>query len=276
MARTRLRYTAAVGALGLGLLAMSPAACRHRQPGRRQRLHDQVADQDGQGTGTVDGEVRERQGDQDRRHKPAFPQPAQDTSRPASWPGGHCRLRGTRRPAPDWAVSGKGQITIGDGSCLVPGNVLTGSLSTFDLDHLLSTNSASAVTDALKQVPGSQQVARTSLRWRRPPSRRRPDRARPASAQFGDSGLVVDLGMIEGRCTAGDGRPHRLLHADQRQIAPQGAGGQDDHPAGPSRPTRHPNTHLTTTSARWSSSILDAVKTDLQSRWEARAARSRA
>ncbi len=207
MARTRLRLTAAVGALGLGLLAMSPASCRDRTTKQGPTpLTIKLADQDAQGTGTR----RPPSTRTARRPRPGRSSPP-SRSRPRTASSWVCSPRRpppapTARPrAPDSPATARAAITIGDSSCLTPGDNITGSLGSLDLKSLLSANSASAITDALSQVPGSAALLAAISGGQASLTTAIQQGLDQAAGQFGDSGLVVDLGMIEGRCTA-DGR----------------------------------------------------------------------
>jgi hypothetical protein len=253
VARTTLRTaTAAVVALGLGLLAMSPAAAATDNQAGANAVTIQIADQDGQGTGLATATYDNGQETKTGETKPAFPNPGGQTF----ITGGVLAQEATAKPGFSAACAGLAGdggsvLNIGDSSCLTPGDLITGSFGSFDPTTLIKAGTAQ-LPSPLDQVPGAAAAVTTAIS----------SAIDQAKAQFGNGGLVANLDMIEGRCTAGDGGPtgtSTLANAKLTFNIP----GQDpitvlDLPVNPK-----PNTHLFTNLSDVMTAVLKAVDTDL-------------
>jgi hypothetical protein len=255
VARTTLRTaTAAAVALGLGLLAMSPAAAATDNQAGATAVFLSVAG-NGQGTGTVTATYADGKETKTGDTTPAFPNPGNQKY----VTGGVLAQEATAKPGFSAACAGLAGdggsvLNIGDSSCLAPGNLVTGSLTNFSLGSIVSSGLDSVST----QLPAQAGPLKDVLGQLGTGSQALTDAVDGAldqvKSQFGDSGLIVDLDAIEGRCTAGDGGPtgtSTLTNAKVQLKEPDGTAiTLITLPVNPP-----PNTHLTTNL----SAVLDAV-----------------
>jgi hypothetical protein len=257
VARTTLRTaTAAAVALGLGLLAMSPAAAATDNQAGANAVTIQIADQDGQGTGLATATYDNGQETKTGNTTPAFPDPTGQKF----LTGGVLAQEATAKPGFSAACAGLAGdggsvLNIGDSSCLTPGDLITGSFGSFDPSTLIKAGTAQlppALTSQLTPILGATDAVNQAIS----------SALAQAKAQFGSGGLVANLDMVEGRCTAGDGGPtgtSTLANAKLTFNIP----GQDpitvlDLPVNPK-----PNTHVFTNLSDVMTAVLKAVDTDL-------------
>jgi hypothetical protein len=206
---TYLRAAAAVGALGLGLLAASPAVAATGHQAAANAVTLKIADQDGQGSGTFTASYAHGHQTTSGTSKPPFADPTGQKN----LTGGVLAQEATARPGFSAACAGLAGdggsvLNVGDSSCLEPGNLLTGSFGS--LDPATSVPSQLSQANLLKQIPqlgsaldqiqGQTQTGHDQLTGAL-------DQAlTQAKSAVGDGGLVVNLDMVDGRCTASDGR----------------------------------------------------------------------
>ena len=256
MARTHLRITAAVGALGLGLMAMSPAAAATDNQAGANAVTIQIADQDPQGTGLATATYENGQETKTGETQPAFPNPGGQTF----LTGGVLAQEATAKPGFSAACAGLAGdggsvLNIGDSSCLTPGNLITGSFGSFDPSTLIKAGFAQLppeLTSQISPILGGADAVTAAIN----------DALSQAKEQFGNGGLVANLDMIEGRCTAGDGGPTGTSTLTDAKLT-FNIPGQDpitvlELPVHPK-----PNTHVFTNLSDVLNAVLDAVDTDL-------------
>jgi hypothetical protein len=201
---TYLRAAAAVGALGLGLLAASPAVAATGPQAGANAVTLQIADQGGQGSGNFTATYANGHETTSGTSKPPF----SDPSGQKNLTGGVLAQEATARPGFSAACAGLAgdggsALNLGNSSCLKPGDLLTGSFGSLDLSSLIDGSAGAAtdqlpqeLKDALPDVPGGLEAVTGAI----------DDALAQGKKQFGDGGLVVNLDMVDGRCTASDGR----------------------------------------------------------------------
>jgi hypothetical protein len=257
--RSYLRFAAVVGAVTLGAIAAAPALAATDNQAGANAVFVSIAG-NGQGTGNVTASYSNGKETTTGNSKPAFPDPTGQKF----ITGGVLAQEATAKPGFSAACSGLAGdggsvLNIGDSSCLQPGNLVTGSFGSFDPSTLIP-DTASLPTG---QLPQQAQDLLTQLGNGATPLTDLINTAlSQAKEQFGDGGLVANLDMVEGRCTAGDGGPtgtSTLTDASLSFNIP----GQDPitvltlpvHPK--------PNTHLFTNLSDVMNAILDGVDADL-------------
>jgi hypothetical protein len=276
--RAHLRFAAVVGAAAVSLIAAAPAiaAAPDTQAGANA-ITLKIADQDGQGTGLATATYQNGHETKTGETKPAFPNPGNQTF----VTGGVLAQEATAKPGFSAACAGLAgdggsDVNIGDSHCLTPGNLVTGSLADFDFGDLVSgggdailSQFPAALTDQLDTILGpleenSEQITGPI------------DSAlAQAAEQFGDAGLVADLDMIEGRCTAGDGGPTGTSTISKARLLLKLPDGSElvlvdlsKHPDS----TPPPNTHVFTDLGDVLALVLDEVRTDLDESFRGQAA----
>lgn len=262
MARTFVRATAITGALGLGLLAMSPAVAATENQAGATAVNISIAG-NAQGTGNVTATYENGKETKTGNTTPAFPNPGNQKY----VTGGVLAQEATASPGFSAACAGLAGdggsvLNIGDSSCLKPGNLVTGSLTNFSLGSLVGggldsvTAQLPAEAGPLKDLLGTLETGSETL------TDAIDGALDQVKTQFGDSGLIVNLDAIEGRCTAGDGGPtgtSTLANAKIQLKAPnQPAITLLTLPVNPP-----PNTHLTTDLSVVLNSVLDALDAQL-------------
>ena len=260
MARTYLRLTAAVGTLGLGLMALSPAVAATNNQAGANAVSIQIADQDPQGTGLATATYENGQETKTGNTTPAFPDPTGQKF----LTGGVLAQEATAKPGLSAACAGLAGdggsvLNIGNSSCLTPGNLITGSFGSFDPSTLIPSGSAipvdqlpSQITGPLGTITGGADALSSAIN----------DALSQAKSQFGDGGLVANLDLVEGRCTAGNGGPTGTSTLTDAKLT-FNIPGQDpitvlELPVHPK-----PNTHVFTNLSDVLNAILDGVDTDL-------------
>ena len=258
--RTYLRATAVVGALGLGLLAMSPAMAAANNQAGANAVTVEVAGQGPQGTGTVTASYENGKETSSGDTSPAFPNPGNQTF----LTGGVLAQEATAKPGFSAACAGLAGdggsvINIGDSSCLKPGNLITGSFGSFDPSTLIPDGSSiptdqlpAPVVSALGQIAGGGQALTDAIT----------SALSQAKQQFGDGGLVANLDVVEGRCTAGSGGPTGTATLTDASLTFNIPGQKPitvlTLPVHPK-----PNTHVFTNLSDVMNAILDGVDADL-------------
>ena len=269
VARTIIRATASIGALGLGLLAMSPAVAATDSQAGANAVTISIAG-NAQGTGLATATYENGAETKSGNTTPAFPDPTGQKF----ITGGVLAQEATAKPGFSAACAGLAGdggsvVNIGDSSCLKPGNLLTGSFGSFDPSTLvpaqLSQADLSQLTDALNQVPGLSGalsgLPALPTGGSNPLTSAISTALTAAQGAVGQGGLVANLDLIDGRCTAGDGRPTGdadLTNADISFVTPAKTFTLtqfDPHPA--------PNTHVVTNLKDVADAIVNAFKTSL-------------
>jgi hypothetical protein len=257
--RPYLRFASVVGAATLGAIAAAPALAATDNQAGANAVFISIAG-NGQGTGNATASYSNGKETTAGTSQPAFPDPTGQKF----ITGGVLAQEATAKPGFSAACSGLAGdggsvLSIGDSSCLQPGNLVTGSFGSFDPSTLIPDGSSipidqlpAPIQDPLSQLTGGAQALSDAI-----------DGAlSQAKQQFGDGGLVANLDVVEGRCTAGDGGPtgtSTLTDASLTFNIP----GQEPitvltlpvHPK--------PNTHLFTNLSDVMNAILDGVDADL-------------
>jgi hypothetical protein len=257
--RAHLRFAAVIAAVTVGALAAAPAVAAADNQAGANAVFVSVAG-NGQGTGNVTASYSNGKETTSGNSQPAFPDPTGQKF----LTGGVLAQEATAKPGFSAACAGLAGdggsvLNIGDSSCLAPGNLLTGSFGSFDPSTLIP----SSASIPAGQLPQQAQDLLTQLgQGAQPLNTLVTDALSQAKDQFGDGGLVANLDMVEGRCTAGTGGPtgtSTLADASLTFNIP----GQDPitlvtlpvHPK--------PNTHVFTNLSDVLNAILDAVDADL-------------
>jgi hypothetical protein len=262
VARTHFRVTAAVGALGLGLLAMSPAVAAGGHQAGANAFSIDIAGQGAQGTGLSTASYENGHETKTGEIKPPFPQPAQDNFKlgvlvqeATAGPGGSAACAGL-------GGDGKGQITIGDSSCLTPGDNITGSFGDFSLSSLIKASSSAALANLPASTKTQLKPILTALGGTTLITDQIDKAIKDNQSKFGNGGLHVNLDAVEGRCTATGGEATgdaTLTDASIRFDIP------NQKPLTlltlPTHPK--PNTHVFTNLSDVLNMVLDAVDTQL-------------
>src|SRR5690349_3166968 len=150
-----VRAAAAVGALGLGLLATSPAVAATGAQAGANAVTLSIADQGGQGSGTFTATYAHGHETTSGTSTPPF----SDPSGQKNLAGGVLAQEATARPGFSAACAGLAGdggsvVNIGNSSCLRPGNLLTGSFGSFDPSTLVPSQLSQANQHQLDQIPG--------------------------------------------------------------------------------------------------------------------------
>ena len=162
------------------------------------------------------------------------------------------------------AGNGGSVAQVGSSQCLTPGTPVDARLGSLDLSKIKLTASDSALAplntlgDAIKgplvdPVNAAVQQALAS-----------------AQAQLGNAGLTASLGAVEGRCTAGPGTSSGSANVLNTTVALSLAGKSTTLLTLPARPA--PNTHVTTSLSSLATTVLDTLRTDLNSSLDGAAA----
>jgi hypothetical protein len=262
-----LRAVAAAGALGLGLLAASPAAAATGHQAAANALTLQIADQGGQGTGTFTATYADGHQTTSGTSEPPF----SDPSGQKNLTGGVLAQEATARPnfsaaCAGLAGDGGSVVNIGDSSCLKPGNLLTGSFGSFDPSTLVPSsldpsqlnqlvNQVPGLSAALGQITGQAQSGSDQL------TSALDQALNQAKSAVGDGGLVVNLDMVDGRCTASNGST--TGDADLTNAKVQFIAGTQKFTLLDFKPHPAPNTHVFTNLQKVADAIVDSFKSSL-------------
>ena len=208
---TYLRAAAAAGALGLGLLAASPAVAATGHQAAANAVTLNIADQGGQGSGTFTATYADGHETTSGTSSPPFSDPTGQQN----LTGGVLAQEATARPGFSAACAGLAGdggsvLNVGNSSCLKPGDLLTGSFGSLDPSSFVPAQLSQASLDQLvSQVPGLsgalgpiQGQAQTGSDQLKSAV---DDALTQAKSAVGDGGLVVNLDMVDGRCTASNG-----------------------------------------------------------------------
>ncbi|WP_030484930.1 hypothetical protein [Nocardioides aequoreus] len=162
------------------------------------------------------------------------------------------------------AGAGGGVVQIGDGSCLTPGDTVSGSLTDLSLDGLgleapPTDELPPELVDALEPVlEGADQLDAV-----RDQVDAAIDQVRgPLEEQFGELGLVARFDAIEGRCTVDDGQPSGSASIANAGVVLVGGGQTLPVVSLPANPP--PNTEVVTDLSDVLDVLLGAVSTQLQ------------
>ncbi|SDS26213.1 hypothetical protein SAMN04488570_1488 [Nocardioides scoriae] len=256
MTSTRTRLAAAAGALALTTLAAAPAgAATVLSRAEANAATVSIAGND-QGTGTAgatyDGDTETRTG-QTQPTSP-FPQQFVDlgvlTQQATAGDGFSAACAGV-------AGNGGGVVQIGDGSCLTPGDTVTGSLSDISLAGLGLEPPAqlplpAELTPLLEAVSGGRAQLDAILA----------QALGSVDEAVGPLGLALRFDAIEGRCRVEGGSPSGSASIANASLVLSGGGRQlqvVDLPADPG-----PNTEVTTDLSQVVALVLDAATTQLR------------
>ena len=259
MTSTRTRLVAATGALAITMLAAAPAGAATVLSRADANAATISLAGNGQGTGTAsatyDGETETRTG----QTTPAAPFPQQFvdlgvlTQQATAGDGFSAACAGV-------AGTGGGIVQIGDGSCLTPGDTVTGSLSDVSLAGLgleaptgLPAQLPAELQTLLGQLPGGADQLDAIITTA----------VDAVDDQVGPLGLSLRFDAIEGRCRVEGSTPTGSASIANAGLVLSG-GGQEiqvvDLPANPA-----PNTEVTTDLSKVADTLLGAVTTQLQS-----------
>ena len=163
MGHTYLRAVAAVGALGLGLLAASPAVAATGHQASANAVTLQIADQEGQGSGTFTATYADGHETTSGTSSPPF----SDPSGQQNLTGGVLAQEATARPGFSAACAGLAGdggsvLNLGNSSCLKPGDLLTGSFGSLDPSAFVPAELSQE--ELLKQLPVNW-LARSARSW---------------------------------------------------------------------------------------------------------------
>ncbi|KQT89336.1 hypothetical protein ASG49_16285 [Marmoricola sp. Leaf446] len=256
MTRTSTRLLAAGGAVVLTALAAAPAtAATVVSRADANALTVSIAG-NGQGTGTA-GATYDGQESRTGETQPSPSPFSQDfvdlgvlTQQATAGDGFSAACAGV-------AGAGGGIVQIGDGSCLTPGDTVTGSLSSVDLaglgleppEQLPLPDGLGALLDTLGDGRGQLDgILRDALGQ--------------VDEAVGPLGLTLRFDAIEGRCRVDGGSPSGTASLANAALVLSG-GGRDvkvvDIPANPA-----PNTEVTTDLSEVVALVLDAASTQLR------------
>jgi hypothetical protein len=258
-----LRAAAAVGALGLGLLAVSPAVAADGHQAAANAVTLSIAC-NANGSGTFTATYANGHETTSGTSKPPFSDPTGQKN----LTGGVLAQEATARPGFSAACAGLAGdggsvINIGDSSCLEPGSLLSGSFGSFDPSKLVPSQLSQADLDQLKQIPGVGDVL--AQLPGQPGSEQLQgvlDQAlTQAKTAVGNGGLVVNLDMVDGRCTASNGRTTGdadLTNAKVQFITPAKTFTILDF-----KPHPKPNTHVVTDLQKVADAIVGSFRQSL-------------
>ena len=153
------------------------------------------------------------------------------------------------------AGNGASVAEVGDSNCLSGGTPLKATLGSLDLGGLVVADPDSAL--APLNTAANPALAAVLA----PVNEALQQGLDQAQEQFGDAGLSASLGVVEGRCTAGPGTASGFANIADTKID-LALPGQDvtllNLPVDPA-----PNTHVFTDLSDVATTVLDAVRTDL-------------
>ncbi len=267
MSRTRLRTTASlIGAAALTSLALAPAvgATNVSQSGANAVFVSAAGNGSGSGnvTATNDGSREATTGDTQPPVSVLKGQQVLNAGTLAQ--EAVARSDSTSAACAGIAGNGASVAEVGDSNCLSGGTPLKATLGSLDLGGLVVADPASALgplntaTDPLvKALVGPVDDALQQG-------------LDQAQAQFGDAGLSANLGVVEGRCTAGPGTASGFANIADTTVD-LALPGQDVNlltlPVDPP-----PNTHVFTDLSKVATTVLSAVETDLNTSLDGSAA----
>ncbi len=256
--RSYLRFASVIGAVTLSAIAVAPAiaAAPVSQAGANAVTVAVAGNAQGTGdvTATNDGTTEKKTGES----APQVPVPgggfftggvaAQEATATAPNGAGHSAA------CAGLAGDGGSVVNIGESKCLSPGNQITGSLATFDPGALIDTALAPLppeLTGPLAPLTGGLDSANDAIA----------DALSATEDQFGEMGLVSSVKVISGQCTAGPGGAEGSAH-DRRRRDP-GERRRSGHHAVEAPVNPPPNTHLVTDLSQVLTTVLGALRTNL-------------
>ncbi|ROR91507.1 hypothetical protein [Nocardioides aurantiacus] len=258
MTRTSTRLLAASGAVVLTALAAAPAtAAAVVSRADANALTVSIAG-NGQGTGTA-GATYDGQETRTGETQPSPAPFSQDfvdlgvlTQQATAGDGFSAACAGV-------AGAGGGIVQIGDGSCLTPGDTVSGSLSDIGLDAI----GLEAPTDLPAQLPAELQRIIDVL----PGGSEELDTILgqvigAVDDELGPLGLTARFDAIEGRCRVEDGSPTGSASLTNAELVLSGGGQQIDVVDLPANPA--PNTEVTTDLSKVADTLLGAVSTQFE------------
>ncbi len=265
MGHTYLRAAAAVGALGLGLLAASPAVAATGHQAEANAVTLQIADQDGQGSGTFTATYADGHETTSGTSEPPF----SDPSGQENLTGGVLAQEATARPGFSAACAGLAGdggsvLNLGNSSCLEPGDLLTGSFGSLDPSKFVPSELSQEnllkqlppeLASALEQILGQGQTGSEQLKSAVD------DALAQAKDAVGEGGLKVNLDMVDGRCTASNGGTTGdadLTNAKVQFVTPAKTFTLLNF-----KPHPKPNTHLGTNLQAVADAIVDSFRSSL-------------
>jgi len=256
--RSYLRFASVIGAVSLSAIAVAPAiaAAPVSQAGANAVTVAVAGNAQGTGdvTATNDGTTEKKTGES----APQVPVPgggfftggvaAQEATATAPNGAGHSAA------CAGLAGDGGSVVNIGESKCLSPGNQITGSLATFDPGALIDTALAPLppeLTGPLAPLTGGLDSANDAIA----------DALSDTEDQFGEMGLVSSVKVISGHCTAGPGGAEGSAQIVDGAIQVSGGGQNITLLKLPVNPP--PNTHLVTDLSQVLTTVLGALRTNL-------------